>query len=133
MTPEKIIETAILAMLERQWRLNVWKVDRQGTYDPKRKCFRANKNPFKRKGIPDINGILPWGQALYIEVKAPGKYPSKEQKEFIARAKDSGAVAFVARSIEDVYKAFKEANILERILLGAKERTQTGPSNPGHP
>ncbi len=42
------------------------------------------------------------GQAFWIEVKLPGKNPTPAQAKFIEHANKTGAVAFVARSLEDI-------------------------------
>lgn len=55
------------------------------------------------KGCPDIIGQLTDGRALYIEVKKPSGRVSDEQKAFLARAARFNAVAFVARSVSDVF------------------------------
>ncbi len=53
--------------------------------------------------MPDL--FLFWnGRSVWIEVKRKGSYPSKEQKDFIARSNKNGVLAFVARSIEDLEK-----------------------------
>jgi len=68
------------------------------------------------KGFPDIIGVEKGtGRAFAIEVKRPavvieGKkkhksYPSKEQKEMLARFSSVGALALVAYSVDDVIDA----------------------------
>ncbi len=42
------------------------------------------------------------GVAFWIEVKLPGKNPTPEQAEFIEHANKTGAIAIVARSLEDI-------------------------------
>lgn len=99
---EKEIEYQILHYL-RSLGIFCFKVDRQGTFDPTKKIFRSNKNPFKKKGVSDILGICN-KRFLAIEVKRnkPKGYPSKEQKEFIEEVNLSGGIAFIARSVDDV-------------------------------
>lgn len=58
---------------------------------------------FGFKGCPDIIGQLKTGHALLIEVKRPSGRVAPEQASFIERARDNGAVAFVARSVADVF------------------------------
>jgi hypothetical protein len=58
---------------------------------------------FGSPGRPDITGHLKGGRALYIEVKRPSGRVTPEQKDFIARATRDGALAFVARSVSDVW------------------------------
>lgn len=57
-----------------------------------------------QKGIPDIAGILPGGQALYIEVKTAKGRLSKDQEAFLENARQAGAKAFMARSVDDVVR-----------------------------
>ena len=54
-------------------------------------------------GMPDIMGMLIGGRALYIEVKRPSGVVSPEQRAFLARASENGAIAFVARSVGEVW------------------------------
>ena len=53
-------------------------------------------------GFPDIHGCMRGGRALYIEVKRHDGRLSKSQSEFLERATSAGALAFVARSLDDV-------------------------------
>lgn len=96
--PEKRIETSILEFL-RSIGVYCWKTDRQGTFDPVRKTFRTNNNPFKIKGVSDILGIVQ-GRMLAIEVKSPVGRLTDEQRVFIAKINHEGGIAFTARSLE---------------------------------
>lgn len=62
--------------------------------------------PMGHKGVSDIlcchNGRL-----IAIETKVPGKYPNPDQREFIRRINESGGLAFVARSLEDVIETLQ--------------------------
>ena len=89
--------------------------------------FFIDHNGKSIKGIPDIAGYLPDGRALFIEVKKPGKYPSKDQKAFLENAKKSGCVAFVARDISDVDKEIGAA-----IKPGGDQKTAPNTCQ-GHP
>lgn len=102
-TPEKRIEMLLCSWL-RAHGFVFWKTDRQGTYDPVRKTFRANCNPYKIRGVSDILGVLRGGRILAIEVKAEKGRVSPEQKRFIDMINAAGGKAFVARSIEDLEK-----------------------------
>ena len=53
-------------------------------------------------GTPDILGCLPNGRFLAIEVKRPKNGPTFWQKESLAEYIQLGAIAFVARSVDDV-------------------------------
>lgn len=54
------------------------------------------------KGVPDILGVLPGGKALMIEIKTEKGRVSEQQEAFIEKARKLGAVAFVARSVNEV-------------------------------
>ena len=54
------------------------------------------------KGFPDIHGLLLGGRAFYIEVKRPGGgRESEDQRRFLDKALGGGALAGVARSVEE--------------------------------
>lgn len=55
------------------------------------------------RGCPDIIGQLVDGRFLGIEVKRPSGRVSEDQAAFLARATKHGGVAFVARSVSDVF------------------------------
>lgn len=55
-----------------------------------------------QKGMPDIIGVLQGGRMLAIEVKTAIGRVSPEQEEMLLRLKNAGALAFVARSLDDV-------------------------------
>ena len=79
-----------------------WSQYNGARYDPRRKIFLKHTK-YHRKGVPDILGV--WCTlALFIEVKRPGGVLSKEQREFIDQAKDHGAIAFVAYSLQGAMK-----------------------------
>jgi hypothetical protein len=56
-------------------------------------------------GFPDIHGLLTDGRAFYCEVKRHDGRVTDEQKRFLERAAAAGAVAIVARSVDDVMVA----------------------------
>jgi len=60
------------------------------------------------KGSSDILGLLPDGRFLAIECKMKGKYPSKEQRAFLERIKESNGVALLVREIDDLIRALEE-------------------------
>jgi len=70
---EKHVEKALLTFLNSRGHI-VWKNENQGTYDAKRGFYRAHKNQFKPKGVPDILGISKDGLFIAIEVKKPEIY-----------------------------------------------------------
>ena len=67
-------------------------------------------------GFPDLAGMLKGGRALYVEVKRPAPSAGKlteAQQIFLEHAASNGALAFVARSIEDVESALASSNQME--------------------
>lgn len=75
-------------------------------------CWRQNSAAFKveerfiRAGFPGISDIIgihkDTGQLIALEVKQPGKKPTKKQEEFLKNVKDRGGIAAVVTSIDDV-------------------------------
>lgn len=65
------------------------------------------------KGSADLIGIYK-GRFLAIEVKQHEKYPTKDQKLFLSAVSNSGGIAFVARSPEDVKKNLKDVDTLQK-------------------
>jgi len=96
---ESDITNAILALLRvhgiAAWRTGVG-------------AFRASyqgRERFVRLGTPgmaDIVGILPGGQALFVEVKSPTGRVRPEQLAFLQTVARAGGFGFVARSVDDV-------------------------------
>jgi hypothetical protein len=66
---------------------------------------------FGPKGSPDIQGFLRDGQAFFIEVKHPSGRVSPEQQAFLDDATKAGCLAFIARSVSDVW------NVLDRVKM----------------
>jgi len=62
---------------------------------------------FGEKGISDIIGLTHKGHFIAVEVKMPGKNPSKEQLDFIERVREKGGIAFWADCLETVKKYIK--------------------------
>lgn len=53
-----------------------------------------------------IEPIVPLARFLAIEVKRPGRAPSPAQTAFLQRVADAGGLAIVAKSLDDVRRAF---------------------------
>lgn len=99
-TESQMVNVIIEDLLWRK--VIVYRTNNTPTYDATKQIFRRMPK-FSLKGVPDITGVLPGGRALYIEVKKPKGVVSTHQKEFIRRATEAGALAFVARSPQDVH------------------------------
>jgi len=66
--------------------------------------YKAWQGAMSQKGVADIIGVLPGGQALAIEVKTKRGRLSEYQQAFLERFRQAGGVAFVARSPGDVVR-----------------------------
>lgn len=99
--PESVIESQIFHYLRGRGVL-CFKSIQAGFFDPVRKVFRKQASPYFRKGVSDCLGLLPDGRFLAIEIKARYGKVSPEQQRFIDDVNNSGGVAFVARSVQDV-------------------------------
>lgn len=105
--------------------------------------FRANVGKVKTvdgrwfdtglpKGHPDLYGFRPDGKVFYIEVKNAKGRARPEQKQFIKTVKARGALAGIARSVEDaldiVHGVFaNETNVQETATAGNGASTVTTP------
>lgn len=96
---EAPIQKAILAYLKGRGVL-AW---RNGLGGLKTGSGGRRKNP--AKGTPDIFGVLPGGRFLAIEVKGPDGVASVDQLRWLDDFAKLGAVALIARSVEDVEHA----------------------------
>ena len=61
-------------------------------------------------GFPDLLGSFPpHGRMISIEVKRPGKKPTRAQVDFMERRRVEGGVAFWACSVDSALEQFREA------------------------
>lgn len=120
---EKSIENAILEYLNSLPYCFAWKNNSVGIYDPRKKIYRKSKSRYHINGVSDIIGIYR-GRALFLEVKTPGriKRATENQKEFLKKTGELGAISAIVASIEDTqnvlndYKGTEEWARLLRIL-----------------
>lgn len=101
---EHSIQNAILRAYGTDQRLRLWRMNTGKAQ------FGAAVVTFGVKGQADLSGILPGGRRLEIEVKAPGKYQTQDQKNYQTMIESFGGIYIVARSVADV------ARVLEPIL-----------------
>lgn len=92
-----------------------------GIYDPVKKTFRANKDPYRIKGVADILGVMPGGAFLAIEVKTKTGVVSLEQKAFLSQIEGNRGIAFVARCLEDVEERLGAIRDQTRRIGGEKD------------
>jgi len=86
MATEKNIENKIKSYLR----------DELGAY-----VVKYHGSKFSQAGVPDIL-VCHMGRFIGIEVKAPGEQPTELQKWNIKRINETGGMAFVAESLEQV-------------------------------
>ena len=101
MTPEGKIEREIFNFLINELRIFAFKHDSAGVFDPVKKTFRTNRNPYRITGVSDILGII-LNRPLAIEVKSKTGKLTPEQRIFLRVFQEHGGIAFVARSVKDV-------------------------------
>jgi hypothetical protein len=63
---------------------------------------------YGEKGISDIIACSPTGRFWAVEVKAPGKKPTEEQLDFLARVNAAGGKGILAFSLDEVMAAVGE-------------------------
>jgi len=71
--------------------------------------FKVHGSCFQKAGVPDWHVLLA-GRAFYVEIKAPGKKPTRLQEYTMKKIQHAGGVVGVADSLE----------IFVRILLTEK-------------
>ena len=65
------------------------------------------------RGAADIQGVVPGGKALHVEIKTETGKLSPFQEEFLDRVSSLGGIAIVARSVEELEKDLKEVGVLD--------------------
>lgn len=114
---EKDIELEILIYLNSQPGCFAWKNKSMGTFNAARGVYLRNHHRFSEKGTSDIIGIFQ-GYMLCVEVKSRNGRLQPHQAQFLDRMSEMGAIAFVARSVDDV-----RAHLLDHRL---KKFVETG-------
>jgi hypothetical protein len=101
MQPETAIKNSILRLIQLHPKRGMAWSQYNGAVFDQRRGFYRKPSRWYRKGVPDIIGI--WdGKPLFIEVKTETGKVSSEQKQFLEDATSHGALAFVARSYQEV-------------------------------
>jgi Holliday junction resolvase len=72
--------------------------------------IKKHNNQYGRKGEPDILGSI-HGRFVAIEVKQPGKRPTKIQEARLRQWRDAGGVALWATSVDEVKEALKKQEV----------------------
>lgn len=114
MTPENQVVNSIVEWIRLQPRRGFVSIYYNGT-------MRGRKpGKWFVKGHSDLIGD--WcGKALYIEVKAPGEKPDKDQLEFLEARRKTGAIAFWTDSVHHAIGILQGASALPgRLALDDK-------------
>lgn len=98
---ERDIQRAIIEWLELH-KIPVMRVNNMGV-----PLKNGKWRPPREKGLPDLIACVK-GRMVAIEVKAPGKKPTRFQEAFLKRLDDAGALTIVASSVEFVEKCITE-------------------------
>lgn len=112
-TPEKLVQNMCCAWLSRVQNCTFSTIRNGGVYDPKLGRFRRNSDPYYRKGVADVIGILN-GIPLAIEFKSETGRSSPEQVEFGKDWRLHGGIYLVIRSLEQLKRELPAA-LLEKI------------------
>lgn len=103
---EKQIENEILYLMNQISGCFAWKNHSTGIFDPRRKVFRKLQG-FAIKGVSDIIGIYK-GRMLCLEVKSATGKLRPEQKKFLEKMQELGAVTAVVRCWPDAQRVLEE-------------------------
>jgi hypothetical protein len=102
---EQQIQRLVLIALCRHPRVAWANRVNSGVFRPQRKDGSTGYVRAGFVGLSDIIGQLKTGEFLACEVKRRDKAPTEPQEAFLERVRASGGVAFIARSIDDVFEA----------------------------
>jgi len=108
MQPERSIQKAIITYLRYHPRVAWAERMNVGAHKIETQSKSPRFVPYGFKGCSDIVGQLSTGQFLAIEVKSQYGRITTDQKAFLDKINDSGGLAFVARSIDDVVNSLIE-------------------------
>ena len=73
-------------------------------------AIKIHGGPYQRRGTPDVHATY-GGRSLWIEVKRAGRHPEAIQAHELAKWAEAGAVAGVARSVDDVRELLRRAHL----------------------
>ena len=105
-TESAIVRACLDYLAARQ--ILAWRNNTTGVFDPSRKRFREFNS---LRGVSDILGVLPGGRLLSVECKAERGKLTFEQRWFLERVHQLGAVGIVARSVADLEEGLRKAGI----------------------
>jgi hypothetical protein len=109
-TPEGLVLKAVctyLALQENLGRCVFWRQNNGGTYDPRRKVFRAVTGVGYKYGVSDVCLLLaPSGRFAAVECKAAKGVLSEHQKTLKKAIEAVGGIYIVARGVGDIEHLF---------------------------
>ena len=95
MTSEREIQTDVLLALQGRWPCGLFYRRNVGAVVIKGQMVR-----FGRPGQADVAGMIE-GRAIEVEVKRPGEYQNKAQRNWQEAVERAGGIYVVARSVQD--------------------------------
>lgn len=119
---EKQIESQILEWMNYQSGIFAFKINTVGVFDPIKKIYRKNKNPFLIQGTSDILACVD-GSFVAIEVKTkktinqllnPKKENHLNQLNFLNKVNKVGGYAIAVSSLENVISFIKKLRSLNK-------------------
>lgn len=109
--PEKEVEEVCLKwMREKGWEVQVY--ESKAIYNPRAGTYTQNQGV--KKGNADVQGLMPDGTSVAIELKAPGKLStflsdkSTPQRDFIIKRINMNGFACVVDSVERLKTIYGE-------------------------
>lgn len=97
---EKQIESQILRWLNAQPGIFAFKINTVGIYDPTKKIYRKNWNPYLLKGTHDILGVYA-GKFFSIEVKSSTGKLTEDQYLFGLKVRQCGGESLMGATTLD--------------------------------
>lgn len=98
---ENDIQAQILDWLSYKKGIYFWRSNNLPVFEKDRGVYRRLPK-YTPRGLPDIMVVGKGGKFIAIEVKAPKKYLSKDQKAVRDSIEEAGGTYILARSIDDI-------------------------------
>lgn len=99
---ERHVLRAVLAALRSHPRVAWFTRQQSGLFMEGERTIRVGY-----RGLPDIVGMLRGGRLFCVECKSATGRVTSEQQKTLDNINRNGGLAFVARSVEDVFKALQ--------------------------
>ena len=117
---EKPIQDAIMWEFSTRADMRLWRANAGAAEYEDPKTGQTRMVRFGTPGQADLSGLLNDGTRLEIEVKAPGRMQSIQQRNFQNMINDFGGIYILAYSVDDVYRILiQEGYIKDRSAHGS--------------